>query len=252
MDNAFIAKEFKWDCRSLRPRQRLLSRVVERVLKLQLAPLSFCWENANVEARMNVFHLVSQTAFYRVPGDVVEIGCNSGEMSIVIRKVLDTYAPHKTLHVYDSFEGLPEPAGDDSSNGIYKSGDMSASRRVLVGRFEQLGLDLPHIHQGWFEDTIPSQMPDQISFAYIDADLYSSTKHVLPHVYARLSPGAICAFGVYYDETVFRRDETWDTFKSPGVKRATDEFFADKPESVSVLYANEYSNGYFRKRLDEA
>ena len=37
------------------------------------------------------------------------------------------------------------------------------------------------------------------------------------------------------------------TYASPGVKRATDEFFADKPEQVSVLYANEYSNGYFRK-----
>ena len=44
-----------------------------------------------------------------------------------------------------------------------------------------------------------------------------------------------------------QREDIRSTYASPGVKRATDEFFADKPEHVSVLYANEYSNGYFRK-----
>ena len=105
----------------------------------------------------------------------------------------------------------------------------------------------PIIHPGWFEDTVPSKLPDRISFAMIDCDLYSSTRHVLPHVYERMSPGAICLFGVYYDPQVFERPGIPPTYSSPGVKRATDEFFADKPEKVSVLYANQYSNGYFRK-----
>ena len=64
----------------------------------------------------------------------------------------------------------------------------------------------------------------------IDGDLESSTRHVLPHVYSRLSPGGICLFGIYYDEAIFSRDETHGHFKSPGVKRATDDFFRDKPE----------------------
>ena len=54
-------------------------------------------------------------------------------------------------------------------------------------------------------------------------------------------------FGIYYDEAVFSRPHTPPWYKSPGVKQATDEFFRDKPEKVHVLYANEYSNGYFRK-----
>jgi hypothetical protein len=52
---------------------------------------------------------------------------------------------------------------------------------------------------------------------------------------------------VYYDESIFPREGLPGEFRSPGVKRATDQFFADKPEKVSLLYAGEYSNGYFRK-----
>ncbi|HOY28766.1 MAG TPA: TylF/MycF/NovP-related O-methyltransferase, partial [Flavobacteriales bacterium] len=104
-----------------------------------------------------------------------------------------------------------------------------------------------HTHKGWFEATIPSQLPERISFALIDGDLYESTKHVLPHLYERMAPGAIGMIAVYYDEAIYPRKALAGGYKSPGVKRATDEFFRDKPEKVSLLYANEYSNGYFRK-----
>jgi hypothetical protein len=53
---------------------------------------------------------------------------------------------------------------------------------------------------------------------------------------------------VYYDENVYPRKGLSGGYRSPGVKRATDEFFKDKPEKVHVLYANEYSNGFFRKK----
>jgi hypothetical protein len=33
----------------------------------------------------------------------------------------------------------------------------------------------------------------------------------------------------------------------PGVKRACDEFFADKPERMYALYAGPYAHGFFRK-----
>jgi O-methyltransferase len=198
---------------------------------------------------MNVFHLASQTIAYKVPGDMVEIGCNSGESSVVISEVLRSFGSDKELHCFDSFKGLPELEGLDASDGVYGAGWMSAGRQQFNDNFRIAGLEPPaHVHEGWFEDTIPAMLPDKISFAIIDGDIYSSTKYVLPHVYERMSPGAIALFGIYYDESVFRRDHTIPQYKSPGVKRATDEFFADKPEKVAVLYANEYSNGYFRKQ----
>lgn len=231
-------------------RQRLANEVLAKLgTRLRLAPQPYRWGYGNVESRMNVFHLASQTCAYGVPGDLVEIGCAIGESSVVIQSVLSAGGDRsKRFHVYDSFEGLPPPQADDARDGVYHQGDMRAPLDRFEATFVNAGLAArPVIHKGWFEQTIPAELPDRISFAMIDCDLYTSTAHVLPHVYGRLSRGAVVMFGVYYDPEVYSREGIRATYASPGVKRATDEFFADKPEKVSVLYANEYTNGYFRK-----
>lgn len=231
-------------------RQRIANLVLTHLgTKLRVAPPPYHWGYGNVESRMNVFHLTSQTCAYNVPGDLVEVGCATGETSTVVQTVLSASGDGgKQFHVYDSFEGLPEPTGIDAADGIYRKGDMTAPIEQFEANFRRAGVStLPVIHKGWFEDTIPAQLPERISFAILDGDLYSSMAHVLPHIYARMSPGAIGFFSVYYDPTVYACPGIRDTYVSPGVKRAADEFFADKPEKVSVLYANEYSNGYFRK-----
>ena len=250
MHNTFISQLFHWDNRTPRDWHRPINKLLRLMrLNAQLGPKSFSWGMANVEARMNVFHLASQCAAFQVPGDFVEIGCNSGESSVIIQKVLNLLAPAKQLHCYDSFEGLPALTGQDAHEGVYDKGHMSASLFSFHDNFRKAGVPEPsHLPRGWFEETIPGKLPDRIAFALLDGDIYTSTKHVLPHLYARMSPGAVCMFGVYYDHEVYPRPHTIPQYKSPGVKRATDEFFADKPEKVSVLYANEYSNGYFRKQ----
>jgi O-methyltransferase len=231
-------------------RQRLANGLLSRLgTKLRVAPLPYRWGYGNAESRMNLFHLASQTCAYGVPGDLVEIGCATGESSVVIQSVLSAGGDRsKRFHVYDSFEGLPALGADDAVGGVYRKGDMLAPLEQFEAMFLRAGLAArPAVHRGWLEDTIPAQLPDRISFAMIDCDLYASTAHVLPYVYERMSAGAIAMFGVYYDPEVYQREDIRSTHASPGVKRATDEFFADKPEHVSVLYANEYSNGYFRK-----
>jgi len=233
------------------PRRRVVNRVLSLLgLQHRLVARPYSWGFGNVESRVNLFHLASQTCAYGVPGDLVEVGCASGESSVVIQSVVSACAgPDKRFHVYDSFEGLPELSATDAADGVYRPGDMTAPIERFEANFRRAGVaTLPVIHRGWFEDTIPAQLPDRISFAMIDCDLYASTLRVLPAIYARMSPGAIGMFGVYYDPAVYARENIVATYASPGVKRATDEFFADKPEQVSVLYANEYSNGYFRKR----
>mgnify|MGYP001270347547 CR=1 FL=1 len=249
MDNAFVANWFKWDHRMPLPWHRPLNKLLRYTrLNMQVVPRSFRWGMASIEARMNLFHLASQCAAYRVPGAFVEIGCNAGESSVVLQHIVNTLAPEREVHYFDSFEGTPPPTGPDAALGVYGTGDMSASLFAFHDTFRRAGMPSPpHVHKGWFEDTIPRFLPDRIAFALLDGDLYSSTKHVLPHLYARMAPGAVCMFGVYYDEAVLSRPHTIPQYKSPGVKVATDEFFADKAEKVSVLYAGEYSNGYFRK-----
>lgn len=252
MDDAFIAQWLDKDHRMPLPWHRAINKLLRFTrLNVQLVPRSFRWGMANVEARMNLFHLASQCAELGIPGDIVEIGCNDGESSIILQHIANTLAPDKQTHFYDSFQGAPAPKGLDEDLKVYQKGDMATSLFTFYDHFRRVNLPLPadtNVHQGWFEDTIPDDLPDQISFALLDGDLYSSTKHVLPHLYSRMSRGAICMFGVYYDETVLSRPHTILQYRSPGVKMATDEFFSGKAEKVSVLYAGEYTNGYFRKK----
>ncbi|MEO8067076.1 MAG: TylF/MycF/NovP-related O-methyltransferase [Flavobacteriales bacterium] len=246
MDNAFIATTFDWDHRTPKDWQLFANKVLRKLrIPVRLTPAPS--DMANVEARMNLFHLLEQTVANKVPGDVVDLGCNAGDSTIVMQRIISAMAPEKEVHAFDSFEGLPELTANDKVDGVYDKGYMAAGVDLITQRFKTLGLKLPHLHQGWFEATVPSELPEKISFALIDGDLYESTRHVLPHVYARMSPGAIGMIAVYYDEVLLPRKGISGGFMSPGVKRATDEFFKDKPEKVSVLYANEYSNGYFRK-----
>lgn len=246
MHNAFIATTFDWDHRSPTAWQRFTNKVLRKLrIPVKLSPPQPY--QANVEVRMNLFHLLDQTIAFNIPGDVVELGCNDGDCTIVMRKMLDEMAPQKELHAFDSFEGLPEPGENDLKDGVYGKGNMAVPAERLVEKFKHLGLKLPHLHKGWFEETVPKKLPDRISFVLIDGDLYSSTMEVLPHVYARMSPGAIGMIAVYVDDAVFPRPGLPGHYRSPGVKRAVDEFFADKPEKVNLLYSCENSNGYFRK-----
>ena len=246
MDNAFIASTFDWDHRTPNDWQRFANKVFRKLrLPVRLTPAPS--DMANVEARMNLFHLLEQTVANKIPGDVVDLGCNAGDSTIVMQRVITTLAPEKEVHAFDSFEGLPELVGSDAKDGVYGKGYMAAGLDLFQRKFELLGLKQPHTHKGWFEETVPKQLPDKISFALFDGDLYESTRHLLPHVYERMSPGAIGMVAVYYDENIYPRKGLSGGYRSPGVKRATDEFFKDKPEKVHVLYANEYSNGYFRK-----
>jgi O-methyltransferase len=247
MDNTFIATTFDWDHRNPSDWQDFLNRAFRKLrIPVKLSPPQP--DMANIEVRMNLFHLLKQTVDYDVKGDVVELGCNSGDSTIVMQRILTALAPEKQVHAFDSFEGLPELSEEDKKDNIYHKGLMAVRQEAMVVKFNALGLRLPKIHKGWFEDTVPKHLPERISFALIDGDLYGSTKYVLPYVYERMTPGAIGMIGVYYDEKLLPRKNLSGGYRSPGVKRAVDEFFKDKPEKIGVLYANENSNGYFRKR----
>lgn len=247
MDNAFIATTFDWDHRTPNGWQRFANKVMRKLrIPAQLTPPRP--HMASVEVRMNLFFLLEQVLVNKIPGDIVELGCNSGDSTIVMRKMLDQLAPEKQLHAFDSFEGLPELSENDKQDGVYQKGYMASGLEVFTRKFGSLGLKMPHTHKGWFEETVPKDLPEKIAFVLIDGDLYESTKHVLPHVYARMDPGAIAMIAVYYDENIFPRKDLAGGYRSPGVKRATDEFFKDKPEKISLIYACENSNGYFRKK----
>ena len=69
-----------------------------------------------------------------IPGDIVELGCNVGTTSILIRKLLDLYGSDKEFHVYDSWDGLPNVTNKDLSKTKwkFKRGSCKTSKDIFT------------------------------------------------------------------------------------------------------------------------
>lgn len=243
MHNIFITDTFPdWRQPELSAKAKFINKVLGKLgLWARLSPPTQTGVMTNVEQRINMYHLVSQVLAYHVPGDFVELGCHTGQSAVLFQKIIEYYDSNRSLHLYDSFEGLPE-LKDEDGNTPYHQGQLKASKGALLDNFRKSNLKSPIIHAGWFQDTLPTELPDEIAFAHLDGDLYESIIVSLEHVYPRLSKGAICLIDDYCDPDIY---ECWN--KLPGVKKACDEFLIEKEENVSLLYSGSYTHGYFRK-----
>lgn len=190
-----------------------------------------------LEQRINFYHLLSSVLMQNIEGDIVELGCYNGQCAMLFQKILDVHHSKKVLHLYDSFEVKFSSPGD--------------VKEELLNNFKSNNLRLPEIHQGLFDATLPTELPDVVSFAHIDCgfggDPLEHKKvmlYCLKQLYNKLQTGAICILMDYHDATT--NDPGIDC--NPGVKLACDEFLSDKSEQVYCLYGGEVSHAYFVKQ----
>jgi len=161
-----------------------------------------------------------------VPGDVVEIGCHKGRTTVAFQSLLNYFGVSKQIYAYDSFQGLPPERPDESYDLSYyektvtdkswTKGSTQGLCHATIGDFEKnmlrAGVEMPIVREGWLEDTLDSSMPDRISFAFFDVDMYSSTKTALNRLVPRMSIGAIGCI----------HDYSWHPWRE-GVRRACQE-----------------------------
>jgi O-methyltransferase len=155
-----------------------------------------------------------------IPGDIVEFGCYVGTTSLVIRKLLDLnhQSDKRMLHVYDSFEGLPEKSEQDSNAASvdFKAGKLQVSKKEFIHQFQSAALQLPIIHKGWFNELPDEAAPQQIAFAFLDGDFYGSIISSLRLVWPHMQPGGKILIDDYSREAL------------PGVTTALHDFFQAK------------------------
>lgn len=193
----------------------------------------------SIEQRSNYYLLVDSVIANEIAGDLIEVGTFTGQCAMIFQKTIEQHESSKVLHVYDNFQ-----------TQFAIEGSVEAE---LKKNFQDAGLQLPVIHKGNFEDTIPATLPDQISFAHIDCG-YGGDKfehrdiilYCLDHIYPRMTKGGICILMDYHDATIIPDGIGLDV--NPGVTLACDEFLKDRPEQMTSLYANEASHAFFRKK----
>lgn len=181
---------------------------------------------------LDILACLSRTQY--VQGSVCEFGCAQGETSALIAN--EILAPagipqgEKVFHIFDSFEGLPKPTDKDRlKDDIFKLGSMEAYAGTMAcpedmvrARLEAVGLPRHRyqLHKGFVEDVLPPAtgpfiLPTQVSFAYVDLDLYEGIKVTLDWLHTITPPGAIILVDDY-------------DFFSTGAKTAVDEFLAER------------------------
>jgi hypothetical protein len=165
-------------------------------------------------------------------GDVVECGVWRGGSSILAALTLSQLGDARTLWMYDTYEGMPDPGPEDVDLlGMSARGDWErlkaedglvfarASLADVQANVAAAGVPAERVRfvVGKVEDTIPGTMPDRIALLRLDTDWYESTLHELRHLWDRLVPGGVLIIDDYGH---------WQ-----GARRAVDEFFAARADA---------------------
>ncbi len=150
-------------------------------------------------------------AVHKIPGDMAEVGVYEGGSARIILEA----EPEKTLHLLDTFEGLPEVSEEDSKQ--FARGQYHAPLQVVKRNLAEFSN--VRFHKGLFPADTGEAVKDRtFSFVNLDVDIYSSTKDSLEFFYPRMARGGIIM--------------SHDYVPSDGVRKAFDEFFIDKPEPL--------------------
>jgi O-methyltransferase len=185
-----------------------------------------------------------------IGGDWVECGVWQGGCAAAIRLTeVALPSPPRTLHLFDSFEGLPlvQPIDgpmaaqwQQTPDGPWYFDNCTASLASVQANFKQLNLLTPTVqfHQGWFAATVPAfatANPDtQIAILRLDGDWYESTKVCLENLYPLVAPKGVIIIDDYY---------AWD-----GCAVAIHEFLGQHRLNHRLCSAPDLSFAYFIKQ----
>jgi hypothetical protein len=183
-------------------------------------------------ALMDAIRYISRN---RIEGDVVECGVwRGGSMMAAARTLLQLEDTRRTLYLYDTFGGMPEPSERD-----FDYGGTPAGARLEAEAGVQAYAPLDQVKKamkstgypsdkicyviGKVEETLPAKAPDRIALLRLDTDWYESTRHELVHLFPRLSLGGVLIIDDY---------GSWE-----GCRLASDEYFSQTGIRILLVRA---------------
>ena len=146
-------------------------------------------------------------------GAFAEVGVFKGASAKLICEVKED----KTLHLFDTFEGLPEASKEDRS--VHQKGQYAYGLEDVQQYLSDY--DNVQYHKGLFPDSVVDVPDQQYAFVHFDVDLYEGTLACLEYFYPKMTHGGVM---LSHDYGILA-----------GVEQAFTEFFDDKPEEVIDL-----------------
>jgi len=150
-------------------------------------------------------------------GDVAEVGVYWGGSAKLLAKTMMTY--EKTIHLFDTFRGLPEP---NEQYDRYQRGAFSDTSLEGVEHFLK---DCPNtrIYPGVFPQTASPLNDTRFCLVHVDIDIYPSALDCCRFFYPRLTEKGVMIFDDYGYPSC------------PGVEKAVNDFFDEKIETPVYL-----------------
>lgn len=171
--------------------------------------------------RCHVLYSLGMQALQTLDGQFFECGVYRGGTAMLLARLVHRKRrfPDVRLHLFDTFEGMPET---DHGIDLHRKGDFDdtslESVRARVGAH-----DAVTFYPGRIPDTFTSLRSVAIGFAHVDVDIHDSVKACCEFIYPRLQSGGFLVFDDY-------------GFPScPGARQAVDRYFRDKREVPLVL-----------------
>ena len=147
-------------------------------------------------------------------GDIVECGVwRGGSMMAAARTLIECGDETRTLHLFDTFEGMSVPTDKDvaidgqSADSLLAREDKNDSQSAwCLATIEDVKSGMSSTRyppdriryiKGKVEETIPRSAPERIAILRLDTDWYESTRHELEHLFPRLVKGGVLIIDDY-------------------------------------------------------
>lgn len=172
-----------------------------------------------------------------LPGCVAEFGTFRGFTAQTFAELLRDIQWPADLYLYDSFEGLPPPTGNDVTSyevvrrKSWLEGQMAPEpdivARIRESLVKAIGAERLYIHPGFFDASLPAHPPRQrVAILHIDSDFYESCRFVLQH---------LADADLLTDGGVLLMDDFNSNAANPnmGERKALTDFLAANPKWVA-------------------
>ncbi len=179
--------------------------------------------------------------FNGIDGDYFEFGSHGCSTFRMAHDYSRRWGHACRLWAFDSFQGLPPTSLPEDEHPRWVKGEMATQVEYFhyLCKVGKIPRDQYEVWPGFYSESLvkpeAAGLPTNVALAYIDCDLYSSTKDVLAFLRPRLKHGMMIAFDDYF---------CYSSNRDSGNRAAAIEFFGENTEFELVDYMN---YGWFGK-----
>ncbi len=159
--------------------------------------------------RALVLYNFTRYAAINLTGDMAELGCFRGGMSLLMRAA----CPFKTMYAFDTFTGIPRVDPIDGHKvGEFASDDKTVERLTEANIYPIRGM--------FPESILPGMDKNRYAIGHFDGDTYSSCRDFIHFFWPRMVTGGVMVFDDY----------GW--INCAGTTKAVDDFAAENNAEV--------------------